>query len=233
MLHLSVERERPDLRERASLHGVERLGDVELLALVLGTGTEGERALTVAARLLDEAQGVLGIARSGVPDLAARRGLGPAKATRVLAALELGRRAALGACYQRRQSVQSYEDVVAWARPHLTTLEHEEVWLLSLDGSNGLLSARRIAQGGTHGCALTPRDILRPAVRDGAAAVILLHNHPSGDPTPSAADVQMTRAACDACGVVGIDLLDHVVVARGGASSLRDLGALGMPKSRA
>ncbi len=121
----------------------------------------------------------------------------------------------------------SFDTVVEWAHPRLSTLEHEEVWLLTLDGRNGLLGAIRIAQGGLHGCALTPRDVLRPALREGGSAIIVLHNHPSGDPTPSHDDVRMTEALATACEVVGIELLDHVIVARGGASSLRDTGTIG------
>ena len=98
------------------------------------------------------------------------------------------------------------------------------MWLLSLDGRNGLKSARRIAQGGMHACALTTRDVLAPALRDAASAIVLVHNHPSGDPRPSPEDVSMTRAVASACEVVGVPLLDHVVVARGGAASLLDSG---------
>jgi DNA repair protein RadC len=122
--------------------------------------------------------------------------------------------------------IGSFESVAAWARPRLAWLDHEEVWLLALDGRNGLKSAQRIAQGGLHGCALTPRDVLRPAVRDGASAFVLVHNHPSGDPAPSPEDVEMTRAVAIAADVVGVPLLDHVVIARGGAESLLDLGVL-------
>ncbi len=107
-----------------------------------------------------------------------------------------------------------------WARPRLAALEHEEVWLLSLDGKYGLKSARRIAQGGLHGCALLTRDVLSPALRDGASAIVLVHNHPSGDPTPSPEDIAMTRAVRAAGELVGIPLLDHVVVARSGARSI-------------
>ncbi len=101
------------------------------------------------------------------------------------------------------------------------------MWLFSLDGQNGLKAARRIAQGGQHGCALATRDVLGPALRDAASAILMLHNHPSGDPRPSAEDVSMTRALAAACQVVGLTLLDHVIVARGGASSLYQEGALG------
>lgn len=215
------------LRERALLHGAEGLADAELVALLLGTGAEGESVTSLAVGLLDSTGGVLGLARIGAHGLAERRGIGPVKAVRILAALELGRRAALRALSEKGESLASFDAVVDWARPRLAGLEHEEVWLLGLDARNVLRTARRVAQGGVHGCAVLPRDILRPAVREAASAIILLHNHPSGDPTPSTEDVLMTRALAAACDVVGVALLDHVIVARGGASSLREENALG------
>jgi DNA repair protein RadC len=224
-LLLVAPKQKPHLREQALLRGVSGLSDADLLALVLGTGSEGESALGIAARLLHGT--TLGaLARLGGHDLSSRKGIGPAKATRILAALELGKRALAFALDERRDVVLSFDSVVAWARPRLSTLEHEEVWLLTLDGRNGLLGATRIAQGGLHGCALTPRDVLRPAVRHGGSAIVLIHNHPSGDPNPSEEDLRMTRALSVACEVVGIELLDHVIVARGGATSLRELGAV-------
>jgi DNA repair protein RadC len=210
----------PDLRERALTSGVEALPDQDLLAIVLGTGTTGEPVVLMAATLLESEGGLLGLSRGTPHGLRGRRGIGPVKAVRIAAAFELGRRAQIGALASAPVRLLGYEAVVDWARPRLALLEHEEVWLLALDGQNSLKSARRIAQGGAHGCALTTRDVLSPALRDAASAIVLVHNHPSGDPTPSPEDVQMTRAVAAACDVVGVPLLDHVVVARGGASSL-------------
>ncbi len=216
----------PDLRERALLFDLARLSDAELLALVLGTGTRGQPVGALAAALLETCGGLEALVRGGPHALLGRAGLGPAKAARVTAALELGRRAALGSL-ALRAPFTSFEDVVEWARPRFAGLDHEEVWLFSLDGQNGLKAARRIAQGGQHGCALSTRDVLGVALRDAASAILLVHNHPSGDPRPSVEDLGMTRALSSACKVVGLNLLDHVIVARGGASSLLESGVLG------
>jgi DNA repair protein RadC len=202
------------------------LADVDLLALVLSRARSQKSALRIAARLLEEAGGLVGLTRLGVGALEARAGLDDLAAARIGAALELGQRAAVRALGEEREVIGRFESVVRWARPRLAALEHEEVWLLALDGQNGLKSSRLIAQGGLHGCALTPRDVLQPAVRDGASAIVLVHNHPSGEPGPSTQDVEMTRAVAAACDVVGIPLLDHVIVARGGATSLLELGVL-------
>jgi DNA repair protein RadC len=208
-----------DLREHALAFGVQSLADVDLLTLLLGSGCASESAPLSAAALLDRSGGLPGIARLG-PHALAQRGIGPAKATRIAAAVELGRRALLRSLAEEREVFDCFERVVHWATPRLGTLEHEEVWLLSLDGKYGLKTARRIAQGGLHGCALLTRDVLSPALRDGASAIVLVHNHPSGDPTPSPEDIAMTRAVRAAGELVGVPLIDHVVVARTGARSL-------------
>ena len=150
--------------------------------------------------------------------------LGSARASRLLAAIELGRRActerALRECQAR--PITHRQDVERWARPKLAALCHEEVWLLSLDARHHLKGADLVARGGTHGCSLLPKDVLRPAVRNAAAAIILVHNHPSGDPTPSAEDLSMTECLIDACNAVGVPLLDHLVVAREGCTSIAE-----------
>ncbi|MCC6900956.1 MAG: DNA repair protein [Polyangiaceae bacterium] len=196
-------------------------GDVELVSLLLGPG-KVEGALTLAARLLERAGGVDRLAGMSPHEIAALAKVGTDRATRVVAAIELGRRVHAAAALCRREAVGSFAAVERWASPRLSHLEHEEVWLLCLDGRNAMKSALCVARGGAHGCALTPRDLLAPALREAASAVVLVHNHPSGDPTPSAEDVHMTRAVAAACEVVGVPLLDHVVVARGGAASVFD-----------
>ena len=214
------------LRERTLVGELECLSDTELLAVVLGTGSSGEPVTELAASLLDAAGGLEGLARLSPHGLSLRRGLGPAKAARITAALELGRRATVARLTLRPTVLSSLDDVARWARPRLGGLDHEEVWLLGLDGRNGLKSARRIARGGQHGCALGTRDVLGPALRDAVSGIVLVHNHPSGDPRPSVEDVSMTRELAHACRIVGVPLLDHVIVARGGAASLMEAGVL-------
>ena len=210
----------PEIRERALQSGVAELGDAELVSLLLGTGSTGHSVERVALALLEAAGGVEGIARLGPHAFASHAGVGPVKAARLAAAIELGRRSLIRALGERRPIIDCFDAVADWARPRLATLEHEEVWLLCLDGRSGLKASLRIAQGGLHGCALTARDVLSPAVKNGAAAILLVHNHPSGDPQPSPDDVQMTKHVAKCAELIGIPLLDHVVVARGGARSV-------------
>jgi DNA repair protein RadC len=213
----------PSMRERALGGGVAALSDADLLALLLATGTVGQSVSSLASALLEVLGGLERLPRMGPHRLAQQRGIGPVKATRLLAAVELGRRVTVRSLSDERPLVGSFEAVTAWARPRLGGLDHEEVWLLCLDGRNGVRSARRIAQGGLHGCALRPADVLRPALEDASSGIVLVHNHPSGDPTPSLADVELTRTLAEACQLVGLYLLDHVIVARSGAESLREL----------
>ena len=189
---------------------------------MLGTGSAGRSAERVALALLEASGGLEGVGRLGPHSFAAELGVGPAKAARLAAALELGRRVVIRSLAEGRQLIDSFEAAADWARPRLGALEHEEVWLLCLDGRSGLKASVRIAQGGLHGCALTARDVLAPAVKNGAAAILLVHNHPSGDPAPSPDDVEMTKHVARCAELIGIPLLDHVVVARSGARSVLD-----------
>ncbi len=194
--------------------GVDALGDAELLAIVLGTGYPGVPVNVLAEVLLDEHGGLPGIARAGLGEIAQRTGVGIAKGARIAAAVELGRRAALAASLDLVARLPNRAAVEAWARPRLATLDHEELWLLALDGHHGLRAARRVASGGIHGLHVAARDPLRVALREAATGFVLVHNHPSGDPEPSDEDVEFTRTVAGAAGVVGVPMFDHVIVAR-------------------
>ncbi len=207
-------------RERAVAVGIEQMGDVDLVAIVLGTGCPGLPVSVLAAMLLEEHGGVAGLARAGIGELGQRAGMGPAKGARLAAAVELGRRAMMAATIDASVRLPDRGAVEAWARPKLATIDHEELWLLALDGHNGLRAARRVASGGIHGLHVAARDPIRIALREAASAFVLVHNHPSGDPTPSEEDISFTRAVADAAAVVGTPLLDHVIVARKRSTSV-------------
>ena len=213
-------------RERAVAVGVEHMGDGELLALVLGTGRAGLPVSVLSVMLLEEHGGVAGLARAGIGELVQRAGIGTAKAARLMAAVELGRRAVVAASREAAARMPDRSAVEAWARPRLATLDHEELWLLALDGHHGLRATRLVASGGIHGLHVAARDVLRIAVREGASAFVLVHNHPSGDPAPSSEDIAFTRTVERAAAVVGTPLLDHVVVARRRAASMLETGVL-------
>lgn len=218
-----------NLRKRARSVGLDQLSDEDLIALLLTTGVSGGSAARLARELIAEVGSVQRLSRVGAHRLMLFPGIGPSKALRVLAGIELGRRLVLGSVTMAvncGSEPACYEAIVQWARPRLVPLRHEEVWLLCLDSRNALRSTRRVAQGGRHGCALLPADVLRPAIEEAASAIVLVHNHPSGDPTPSHADRTMTRTLGEACEILGMVLMDHIVVAQQGSASLRQLGVL-------
>jgi DNA repair protein RadC len=216
-------------RERAVDAGIETLGDADLVALVLGTGRPGEPVSVLAAAIVEEHGGVAGLGRAGMGELASRAGIGRAKGARLAAAVELGKRVALAAAVASSVEMPDARAVEAWARPRIASLDHEELWMLALDGRNGLRAARRVAAGGLHGMHVRTRDPLRHALREGASAFVLVHNHPSGDPVPSEEDVAFTRALVEAASVVGAPLVDHVVVARRGYTSMLERGWIDPP----
>ncbi len=216
-------------RERGICDGFDSLADSELIAVLLGTGEKGRPAVRVAADLLEQSGGLWGVSRLGAHALAQMRGVGLAKAARIAAGFELGRRLVVRSSLEPRLNLASSAEVARWGRVRLSDLEHEQVWVLALDGRNGLRAARRIAEGGLHGCSVDPRDVLRAVVRDAASAFILVHNHPSGDPTPSREDIELTSMVARAASVLGTPLVDHVIVAGGGHASLFDLGIIHLP----
>jgi len=213
-------------RERALLEGVEALGDADLLAVLLGAGTSTQPVALLAAELLERSSGLEGLLRQSPASIAEHPGIGLVKALRIAAALELGRRAA----QRSARLVGPLRDsrmVAEYLRPRLGPLDHEELWLLALDGRNYLRSARRIAAGGLHACTVLPRDVLRLALAEAASTFVLAHNHPSGDPHPSPGDASMTRQIAQLGALLGVPLVDHVIVARGGGhSSMLDTGLL-------
>jgi DNA repair protein RadC len=215
-------------RERALQEGIASLGDAELLAVLLGTGLTGRPVGLVAAGLLEHVGGLEELARLGPAAIAEHAGVGNAKALRIAAALELGARVARRGARDGTDVFASSSAVAARMGPELRTLVHEEMWVLCLDGRNHLRAARRVAQGGLHGCAVMPRDVLRIGLYEAASAIVLVHNHPSDDPLPSIEDMSMTRRIVEAAETVGVPLVDHVIVTPSGKySSMLDLGVIG------
>jgi DNA repair protein RadC len=210
-------------RERLRRHGVDALSDAELLALVLGTGRPHEPVLTLATRLLGEHGGARGLLRAGPGDLAPV--LGFARAARLIGATELARRA-LSTPLDPRVPYTSSRDVVLAFAPRLADRVDECVYAVVLDARQRPVAERQLAVGGPASCTVGVREVFALAVREGGAAVLLIHNHPSGDPTPSTEDMQLTAALVDAGRALGLPFLDHVIVAREGSFSFLDAGLL-------
>jgi DNA repair protein RadC len=212
-------------RERLVALGPEALSDAELLALVLRTGGARRDVLALAGWLLARRGGLAGLAEAGAPELAGDPGLGLAKGASLVAALELGRRLAA-----RRlrcgDPVRGPADVFRHFHARLRDVRHERFLLLLLDGRHRMLREVVVSQGTLTASLVHPREVFRPALREAAAAVVLVHNHPSGDPSPSREDREITERLARAGDLLGVPVLDHVVVAERGYASLRELGAL-------
>jgi DNA repair protein RadC len=218
-------------RERLERLGPETLRDAELVALLLRTGRRGCGAVEVAEDLLDRHGGLQGLARCGARELSAAPGVGPAKSASLSASLELGRRLAAGRL-RPGAPIRTPEDVHRHFHPSLRHLAQERFLVLLLDGRHRLLRTEVVSQGTLTASLVHPREVFRPALREAAAALVLVHNHPSGDPAPSAEDREVTTRLARAGELLGIRVLDHVVVAERGFCSLREEGLLEEPRAR-
>lgn len=212
--------ERP--RERLWSRGTHALGDEELLALLLGTGVRAHPARSVAAELVRTCGGVVAVSRASPRELAQVVGVGPERATRITAAFELGRRAV--EAQQHREQLGQAEDVFRIVAPRLAGLQQEVFLSIGLDIRNGMLDIVEVARGTVTDVAVHPREVFRPLVRIAAAGAVLAHNHPSGDPLPSADDIELTRRLCAVGKIVGIPVLDHVVI---GGNEMRSIAECG------
>ena len=212
-------------RERLYALGPAALSDAELLALLLRTGDHRADALALAVSLLERHGGLHGLARAGGRELKAAPGMGPAKSASVCASLELGRRLAARRLHPGA-AIRGPADVFAHFHPSLRLVPHERFIALLLDGRHRVLREEVVSQGTLTASLVHPREVFRPALRESAAALILVHNHPSGDPTPSAEDREVTLRLVRAGDLLGVRVIDHVVVAERGFCSLKEEGAM-------
>jgi DNA repair protein RadC len=212
-------------REKLARAGPDALGDNELVALLIGAGARGQSALDVANRLLDASGGLRGLARMSRDELARAYGIGAARAARLQAAIELGRRALTRDPAERPQ-FSTPREVAEFLLPSYGCYPVERVGVLLLDTKHRLIRTRILSVGSLDASLVHPREVFREAVLAGAAAVVLFHNHPSGDPTPSRDDLALTRRLVTAGDIVGIDLIDHIVLADTRFASMKELGRL-------
>ncbi|MBN1956187.1 MAG: DNA repair protein RadC [Anaerolineae bacterium] len=213
--------ERP--RERLARLGPAALSTAELIAIVLRTGVGGENVLSIANRLLARHDGIAGLARASLPELVTERGVGPAKAAQLQAALELGRRMVAAAPGERPQ-IRTPADVAAMLVAEMGCLEQEHFRVLLLDTRNRVLASQLIYKGSLNQSQVRVGEVFRAAIRRNAAALIVAHNHPSGDPAPSPEDVAVTRELVTAGKLLGIEVLDHLVIGHQRWVSLRERG---------
>jgi DNA repair protein RadC len=212
-------------REKLERLGPAGLGDNELLALVLGSGSRGCNALDLANALIDAAGGMDGFSRVTVGDLRRIPGVGRARATQVLAAVELGRRTLVRGGGERPR-LGSPAQLAAYLLPQYGTGSVEQFGIVMLDSKNRLIRVRLVATGTVDSAVAHPREVFREAAAAAAAAIVLFHNHPSGDPTPSEDDLVLTHRMISAGLVMGIEVVDHIILGDRRYCSLLEVGAI-------
>lgn len=217
------EAERP--RERLLAQGPTSLTDAQLLAILLRVGRRRSSALQVGLEVLDRLNGLSGLAHCGIEELCAIPGVGAAKAAQLKAALELGKRA-LAAPLAKGTKITSSRDLFHHYHPSLRDLRHEIFKVVLLDAKHAIMRDATVSEGSLTLSIVHPREVFNLAVRESAAAVIFLHNHPSGDPTPSQEDRVLTTRLVAAGDVLGIRVLDHLIVGDGRYVSFADHGWL-------
>lgn len=215
--------ERP--RERLYAKGAEALADAELLALQLGTGTPGQTAVDLARTLLARYGSLTGLAGRTVTELAGIKGVGRAKAVRLAAAFELTRRLRSRG-NDGKVTLGSPDQVFAHFGPLMEDLKKEVFRVVLLDAQNGLLRDVVVSEGTLSASLVHPREVFKPAILESAAALILIHNHPSGDPTPSKEDIRLTRQLVECGRLLDLKVHDHVIIGLGRFVSLAQRGVV-------
>ena len=211
--------ERP--RERLRDFGAGALSSTELLAIILRTGTKGQNVLSMATSLISSFGGLAGLAKANLPELQKAKGLGFAKACDLKAALELGRRMAAEHPADR-DVVTSPQDIMNLLGTEMSLLDQEQLRVVLLDTRNRVLAMPLVYSGNVNTSVIRVGELFRDAIRHNAVATVVVHNHPSGDPTPSSEDVAVTRLIVEAGKLLNVDVLDHIVIGGGRCVSLKE-----------
>ena len=216
-----AESERP--RERLEHLGAQSLSNAELIAILLRVGVPGENAVQVGQRLLQNFGGISGLHRASFEEVCAQHGLAKAKTAQIKAAIELGRRMTL-VSPEDQPSINSPADAANLVQYEMGVLEQEELRVIVLNTRNRVLKIETIYRGSLNSSQVRVGELFKAAIRINAAAIIVVHNHPSGDPTPSPDDVAITRAMTEAGQLLDVQVLDHLVIGQGRFISLKERG---------
>jgi DNA repair protein RadC len=209
-------------RERLEKQGAEALNDAELLAILLRTGMKGSSAVEIGQKVLVKFEGLVGIQKSTFTELCDVEGVGPAKAAQIKAAIELGLRLSRYTP-EERPLITSPQDVASQVQYKMARLEQEELWVLLLDSRNHHLRTEQLYRGSLNSSSVRPAEIFRSGIRHNAASLIIVHNHPSGDPSPSPEDIHLTRMLIEIGASLELPVLDHIIIGARGIASIKAL----------
>ncbi len=198
-------------RERLEKHGASILSAPELLAILIRSGIPGENAVQIGQRLLVHHKNLSGIYKAGFNSLCEEPGIGPAKAAQILAAMEIARRVTNEMAAQK-PSIMSPDDAAALVKFEMSALEQEELWIMLLDTRYRLIEIDKLYRGSLNASSIRIGEIFKSAIRKNAAAVIVMHNHPSGDTTASPEDIAMTQEMVKAGELLNVDVVDHLII---------------------
>ncbi len=212
--------ERP--RERLRHYGPQSLNNADLLAILLRTGMQGENVIAMAHRLISRFKGLEGLGQASFTELTDERGVSEAKACQLMAALELGRRA-VSLAREDKPLINHPRDIYNLLGAEMSGLDQEHIKVVLLNTRNEVMSVHDVYKGNVHTAIIRVAEVIRPAIRENAPAMVAVHNHPTGDPEPSAQDVSMTVDVRQAGELLDIELVDHVIIGKGGRfSSLKE-----------
>jgi DNA repair protein RadC len=215
--------ERP--RERMMQYGAQALSNAELLAILIRTGTVQESAVHVGQRLLRQSGGLRSLSDMSLQQLTEIKGIGSTKALQIMAGIELGRRMARSTM-DETVTIRSPKDVAALLMEEMRYLQKEHFVCLFLNTKNHVIGQETLSMGSLNASIVHPREVFRAAIKRSSASIVCAHNHPSGDPTPSQEDIQITERLIQAGEIVGIDVLDHIVIGDQKFVSLKELGLM-------
>ncbi len=215
-------------REKLLARGETSLNEHELLAIILGQGTRDISALELANQLLSTYKGLRHLQDASLEELIQAKGIGPAKAASIKAAVEIGRRVAIDS--ETRFLIKCPEDVKQYVNQvllkEMRDYDREHFLVLYLDRKGGVIAKENVSVGGLHSSIVHPREVFKTAVKRSAASIILAHNHPSGDPAPSREDIDITRRLIDAGNIMGIEIIDHVIIGENTYCSFKEKGLI-------
>ncbi len=210
-------------RERLAALGPQALSNAELIAILLRVGIQGENSVQMGQRLLQDLGGLHGLHRASVLEISQQHGLGLAKAAQIKAAIELGIRLRLEAP-EERPAIHSPADAAALVQYEMAALPQEHLRVVNLDTRNRVINIEKLYVGSLNASTVRVGELFKPAISRNAASIIVIHNHPSGDPAPSPEDVALTRSIVQAGKLLDIEVLDHLVIGQGRWVSLKERG---------